>query len=349
MSKRRAEDAPVTVRARAESRPAKIEALSEEERQERTEPSEDVASSTASITSSILEYRALNGRTFHSAAHAADYFMPNDGQQQESLDLVHHYLTLIMDGLLYLAPIPSDTEGLTVLDVGTGTGIWAIDFADVHSDADVVGTDLSPIQPSWIPRNVRFEIEDATVDWSFRADSFDFIHMRYLLGGISDWTALFERAYRCCKPGGWVESVEVEPILYSDDGTTDGNPFIEKFATLFLEASNKTGKSFIVPSDDVQRLGMEAAGFSDLQVVDFKVPMGGWPRDPRLAEVGRISHVALETDIEGYTMMLWHHVLQWPLDGYQPFLDGMRKTLRDKRTHPYMKLRVVYGRKSETE
>jgi methylase of polypeptide subunit release factors len=31
-------------------------------------------------------------------------------------------------------------------DVGTGTGIWAIDFADQYNNAEVTGTDLSPIQ-----------------------------------------------------------------------------------------------------------------------------------------------------------------------------------------------------------
>jgi len=44
-------------------------------------------SSTASISSSILQYRAINGRTYHSARHATEYFAPNDQQQQESLDL----------------------------------------------------------------------------------------------------------------------------------------------------------------------------------------------------------------------------------------------------------------------
>jgi SAM-dependent methyltransferase len=39
--------------------------------------------------------------------------------------------------------------GLRVLDAGTGTGMWAIDFADEYVDtgAQVVGNDLSPIQP----------------------------------------------------------------------------------------------------------------------------------------------------------------------------------------------------------
>lgn len=46
-------------------------------------------SSTASIASSILEYRAINGRTYHSARHATDYFTPNDEQHQESLDITY--------------------------------------------------------------------------------------------------------------------------------------------------------------------------------------------------------------------------------------------------------------------
>lgn len=34
-----------------------------------------------------------------------------------------------------------------MLDVGTGTGIWCIDFGDEHPNADVLGFDLSATQP----------------------------------------------------------------------------------------------------------------------------------------------------------------------------------------------------------
>jgi cyclopropane fatty-acyl-phospholipid synthase-like methyltransferase len=57
----------------------------------------------------------------------------------------------MLGGRLTLAPIDNPAR---VLDVGTGTGIWAIAMADNLPEAsDVVGTDLSPIQPEWyLPR-----------------------------------------------------------------------------------------------------------------------------------------------------------------------------------------------------
>ncbi|EXK49887.1 hypothetical protein FOMG_02366 [Fusarium oxysporum f. sp. melonis 26406] len=48
---------------------------------------EDSASSTASLTSSILEYRKFQGRTFNSDKYETEYFAPNDERQKESIDI----------------------------------------------------------------------------------------------------------------------------------------------------------------------------------------------------------------------------------------------------------------------
>lgn len=65
-----------------------------------------------------------------------------------------------------------------------------------YPSAEVVGTDLSPIQPSWVPPNVQFQIDDAECEWTFAKDSFDLIHIRHLTGAIQDWPALIKQAFQ---------------------------------------------------------------------------------------------------------------------------------------------------------
>jgi len=45
------------------------------------------ASSTTSVSSSILEYRKFHGRTYHSDKYDSEYFAPNDERQRDSMDI----------------------------------------------------------------------------------------------------------------------------------------------------------------------------------------------------------------------------------------------------------------------
>ncbi|KAM5346023.1 hypothetical protein ACJ41O_011884 [Fusarium nematophilum] len=282
----------------------------------------DAASSTASVSSSILEYRRL--------------------QRLPRLD------SPLSDNSLgrKTVPCPCERGNLQrVLDVGTGTGIWAIEFADRYPSADVIGTDLSPCQPQWIPPNARFEIDDATLRWTWEPNSFNFIHIRYLFGAIQDWNGLFKEAYRCCAPGGWVQSTEANVEFRSDDGSIEQEPSLRVFTKLFQEGGKALGRPFFV--DDLQEKEFREAGFVDINVIDHKLPVGGWPKDPKLAQVGQFVRAALENDLEGITLMMWHDLLQWPKDDYQLFLMGLRKGMHNPKVHSYMTVRYVYGRKPE--
>ena len=90
------------------------------------------ATYTSSISSSILAYRKDNDRTYH-AYKDGSYFLPNDEAENDRLDFQHAIFMRSLSGRLFLAPIPDDVQ--EVLDVGTGTGIWAIDFADEYPSA----------------------------------------------------------------------------------------------------------------------------------------------------------------------------------------------------------------------
>ena len=49
--------------------------------------------------------------------------------------------------------------------------------------------------PSRVPANVKFEIDDMELEWTFPDNQFDFIHMRSLSGSIKDWDHLLSQAY----------------------------------------------------------------------------------------------------------------------------------------------------------
>jgi hypothetical protein len=52
--------------------------------------------------------------------------MPNDEEENDRLDIHHHIALLNLSGELYLAPIGDHPE--RILDLGTGTGLWAMDM-----------------------------------------------------------------------------------------------------------------------------------------------------------------------------------------------------------------------------
>lgn len=106
----------------------------------------------------------------------------------------HHAGYLALQKRDFLAPL---SDPRTILDLGTGTGIWAIEMGDQFPRADVLGVDLSPIQPNAVPPNVRFEVDDVEDNWTFRENYFDFIFSKDMLAGsISDFRKYFEQAYR---------------------------------------------------------------------------------------------------------------------------------------------------------
>jgi SAM-dependent methyltransferase len=193
-----------------------------------------------------------------------------------------------------------------ILDVGTGTGIWAVDMADQYPAASVVGVDLSPIQPSFVPPNCAFEVDDITLEWTYQDESFDFIHIREMFGSIPDWDYFFEQCFRCVKPGGWVEIAEhgVEPI--ADDDTQPPGHFYHLWGATVVELGEKNGKSFTIWKEAKER--MLKAGFVDIQEITYKWPINGWPRDRRQREIGRWNQLRLHNGVEGFMLRLLTNV-----------------------------------------
>ncbi|KAL2009086.1 hypothetical protein VTN00DRAFT_7280 [Thermoascus crustaceus] len=301
------------------------------------------ASYRTSISESIKNYKYENGRRYH-AYREGSYILPNDEEEQDRLDLCHHLYRLLLGGKLFLAPIPENSQ--RVLDLGTGTGIWAIDFADEYPSAQVIGTDLSPIQPKWVPPNCTFEIDDFENEWLYTRP-FDYIHGRELMGFIADHDRLFSRAFKHLKPGGWFEVQTTDPWFYSDDGTHEKATNCKIFLTNLHEAGEKFGKSMGLVQTWKER--MIKAGFVDVHCEVYKLPIGPWPKDPKLKELGRVQQVQQIEAIGPYTLAPFTRILGWTREEVEVLCAGVRNELKDRSLHLYVKVYFVYGRKPKPE
>lgn len=176
------------------------------------------------------------------------------------------------------------------------------DMADQYPSATVTGTDLSPIQPEWVPPNCHFEIDDVAMEWTFPRNHFDFIHVRELFGCIPDWDYFFAQAYEHTKPGGWIEIVEhsVQPIC--DDDTMSDDHFYHTWGEVVVEMGEKFGKSFTIWQESAERL--RQAGFVDVTEWRYKWPMNGWPTDPQMKNIGRWNQLRLMDGVEGFMLRL---------------------------------------------
>ncbi len=290
----------------------------------------DASSATTSLRSAVFDYHFQNGRRYH-AYRKGEYWGPNDEQQSDNLDILHHICTLTLEGQLFLAPIPENPQ--RVLDVGTGTGIWAIDFADQYPSAQVIGTDLSPIQPSNVPMNLYFEVDDACDEWVFTKESFDYIHVRAMYGSVADWQKFYGQVMLHLKPGGYFEQLEMGVVPKSDDDTVGPDTIFAQWGQVSLAAGDAFGKS--LRCVDESKAGLIAAGFEDVVEHRFKWPIGGWTKDPNLKEIGKYNRLHWEQGIEGWCVFLLTNYLGWSKTEVDIYLAKMRNMLRDRKVHAY--------------
>ncbi|QQK47216.1 UMTA methyltransferase family protein [Penicillium digitatum] len=301
---------------------------------------EDDMSDLTSLSSSVLEFEYENGRRYCSP-RSGGYMMPNDEEEQDRMDLTHHIWLMLLGGELYNAPIKSSPQN--ILDLGTGTGIWAMDIAEKFPSAHVTGTDISPIQPTWVAPNIDFIVEDFESEWQYRLNHFDFIHARCLAGCVADWPGFIRRIYDHVKPGGYFESHESAVWARSDDGSLKQGSALMEWQKAINFAGDKSGRELNIYHK--LKDWMLAAGFEDVSLTVYTLPFSPWPRDPHLKALGKYQAVQLQQAIDSYSLRLYTQVLGWGSDVAKIHNAMVKRELRDKRLHAYVQTVAVYGRK----
>ena len=104
-----------------------------------------------------------------------------------------------------------------------------------------------------------------------------------------------------------MEQHEQGVVLKSFDGSIDGTVF-EKWGKVSLEAGDAFGKTLRIVDESAHY--MRQAGFKEVTERRLIMPVGRWPKDKRLKEIGSFNLLQWEDGIEGWTLMLLTKVLK---------------------------------------
>ncbi|KAF9918689.1 hypothetical protein FBU30_011323 [Linnemannia zychae] len=232
-------------------------------------------SGTSSMPSSNLpewayqSRRCDDGRTRHNVENAP-YMLPNDLTESDRLDAQHYLVRFIFKGN-YNAQLDPEQADLRILDVATGTGVWALEMAHEFPKAEIHGVDISAIFPTEIkPPNCHFQLCNILEGLPFPDNHFDFIYQRLLVYALSPAQRRQVNAelLRVLKPEGYLQLVESDGIVYNS------GPQMEKINQLSLETSLRHG----VDPREVQTMksGLKHSGYVNVNSFNIALPVGHW-------------------------------------------------------------------------
>jgi hypothetical protein len=129
---------------------------------------------------------------------------------------------------------------------------------------------------------------------------------------------------------------ETEAPIANDDGTMTPDDAVYKWTHLLLEASKRIGQSLDNPTKYAE--WMREAGFVNVQHVVFKWPCNPWPRDKKHKTLGMWTLANALDGLEGFTMAMFTRVLGWQPEEVQSLLVNVRKDIKNKSIHNYLKV-----------
>ncbi|CZT52262.1 uncharacterized protein RSE6_13554 [Rhynchosporium secalis] len=220
-------------------------------------------------------------------------------------------------------------------------------LADENPGVEVLGVDLSPIQPEWVPPNCTFQVDDLSLPWTFEIP-FDFIHGRMLFCSFSDPLHVFKEAFKALAAGGVIEMQE----LIFDFQSLDHSLERSALATWAKKVTAAFGSRGIdLTSASRYKNVLETVGFEDVHQKEFIWPVGAWPREPELKSLGLycLANILEMLFAMSIVPLTEHYQHSMSVEEVELLLVQVRKDLKNPEMHAYLQIIVVYGRKPKSD
>ncbi|KAK5138071.1 hypothetical protein LTR08_005869 [Meristemomyces frigidus] len=220
----------------------------------------------------------------------------------------------------------------TLLSVVIDTRIWAVEFAEAFPGTQVIGTDLSPIQPDFIPPNCQFIVDNAEHDWVFDR-KFDYIHSRMLTLGMHDWPRFFRQCWEHLEPGGWLETHETQfPPKRADGEQARQSAFITWGEHVYESAATA---GIDVRASEKFTSQLEWIGFVNVEKVDVQWPIKAWAKGSKNKLMGRLLYQNTLEAIPAVGTALFTRRLGWTKEQVDADVVECVKDVEEERNHFY--------------
>ncbi|QSZ29604.1 hypothetical protein DSL72_004120 [Monilinia vaccinii-corymbosi] len=291
-----------------------------------------------------------NGRLYH-GFHREKYMFPCDEDEKDRYDIFHKFFQVVMEGALHSkhTKFTRNFDGPRILDLGTGTGIWAIDMADKYgshgSTGEVLGLDIANIQPAQIPENLQFWQKDIESPWfGLEVESWDMIHIRMLSGAVVSWPALYQKAWRHLKPRwGRFEHVEIDFTPRTDFGQIPADSALATWIQKIFDATERNHRP-LAYNLEIRSL-LTKQGFVDIEEEVIKIPLNPWPDDPREKDIARWYNLALTQGLEAMTLAPLVRMSGWTKDEVTRFIPEVRRDICSRKIRAYNNLHIWTARR----
>lgn len=208
-------------------------------------------------------------------------------------------------------------------------------MADTFPSAEITGVDLSPIQPSWVPANCKFVIDDFEQEWTWPLDHFDYIHARNLEACFADLPGTMKEAFKHTKPGGFIEVLEFETEMQSQTQALSDDHVYKRWNRAMVLAADRMGKPTHNVARGATKTALEEAGYVDLVHERFKVPLGDWAADPKLRRIGRCTHDWVDESLETFGLYIFKEFVGMSYAECQLMFAEYRAAMKDPKLQSF--------------
>ncbi|KAG1047860.1 hypothetical protein G6F43_009718 [Rhizopus delemar] len=160
-----------------------------------------------------VEYTAINtDREFHNE-ESSTYWLPKDDEEQKRLTGQHFLFKEFFEGNISSSVRQTlDFEkGISVLDVGCGSGVWIMDMINDYPNCTCHGCDIVDTTNKILKADqFTYSYGNVLVGLPYEDNTFDFVHMRFFALALrkEEWPIALKEAIRVVKPGGIIQLTE---------------------------------------------------------------------------------------------------------------------------------------------